>query len=350
MPLALGIALVACKSTPDATSVSFSAATYSYQEGNESAYLQLRSANTPYYYPIKVNVSVTMTAGKDASGNELKLSDVITFVETDKPYTVTVTGDRTATITGAEVTYANYDKILFKTKDNDYLQNETVKITFAIISVEGSEIGSTKQTVLTIVDDEYAPKIKPGYYKTDYTPLAGAISATKGQFYLRLQKTDKYKYVASGWFGLSRPRLVGVFDPAACTLTFDGTDYEHLALENPVNAFQNDTIWWYDHEMTKVLKFHGSGVSGLEPIVIKTENIAENTSGVIVDCSSLCGFDIYDYSSATGLGAKYGVWDGFNTAEFTFSKTNYTKAPAAAKSASTTGPIPFNNWTLKEIK
>ena len=309
-----------CKAEPEKTDVEFSYATFSCAEGAEGANISLYLMYSPYKFPVVVDMDVEMISGKDAEGNELLLDDVIEFIETDQSYKVTKTGDRTAKIEGVEVTYSAYNKkVYFNAKKNDYLQSETIVIKFSLTKVDGSNLGSILSTELTIVDDEKAPLLKVGYYDTTYTPVEGTQRAESGQFYLRLQKVGKYEYVASEWFGLSRPRLLGKYDPEAKTLTFDGTDYDHIiweqkiaALEEgnkhkvpfaPVSAFQNDTIYGYSYneagKVNKVLRMYGAGSAGMSPIVMTTEAIEENSNGVILSIDTECGFNIFSYDASS---------------------------------------------------
>lgn len=357
--LALTVA-TSCKSEPDKTDVEFSYATFDCQEGEKNAYISVYLMYSPYKFPVLVDMEVEMISGKDAAGNDLVLDDVIEFIETDKSYTVTKTGDRTAKIEGVEVTYSTYNqKVYFNAKQNDFLQNEDVVIEFKLTQVDGSNIGSITSTKLTVVDDEKAPLVKIGYYNTAYTPAEGSERADKGQFYFRLQKVGKYEYVASEWFGLSRPRLLGKYDPEAKTITFDGTDYDHVIWEQkiaeleegneykvdftPVSAFQNDTIWGYSYneagKLNKVLRMYGAGADGTAPIVMTTEAIEENKDGVILSIDTECGFEIYSFNADTNkAGAKAGIYDGMTQSEsMIFSKTNYEEEGTRAMGAG----VPF---------
>ena len=339
-------AATSCKSEPEKTDVEFSYATFDCDEGEKNAYISVYLMYSPYKYPVLVDMDVEMTSGKNAKGEELMLDDVIEFIETDQNYKVTKTGDRTAKIEGVEVTYSTYNqKVYFNAKTNDELQSETIEIKFTITNVDGSNIGNITSTLLTIVDDEKAPLVKVGYYDTTYTPVEGAVRAERGQFYLRLQKVDKYEYVASEWFGLSRPRLLGKYDPEAKTITFDGTDYDHIIWEKkiaamdkddeykvdftPISAFQNDTIWGYSYnesgKVNKILRMYGAGANGTDPIVMTTEAIEENKDGVILSIDSECGFAIYTFNADNNkVGTMAGIYDGMTQSEsMIFRKTNY---------------------------
>lgn len=355
--VALVATLVAysCNPEPQPTDLEFSYPTFDCDEESERDYISVYLMYSPEKFPVVVTIEVEMTGGIDYSGRELALKDVIKFDETDQTYSVRETGDRTAIIENVEVTYTDYNKkIYFSTPDIPGLQQETVKIVFRLKEVDGSAIGSVDETTLTIVDDEKAPLIKVGYYDTTYTSPAEAERQEKGQFYLRLQKVDKYKYVASEFFGLSRPRLLGTYDPEECTLSFDGTDYDHELWEvkEPINAFENDTIWGYDYNhngiITKVLRMRGSGASGKEPIVFKTEKIDENTTGVLLEIESACGFDILDYTTARPV---VGVYDAMeHSSSMLFSKTNYDEEEEATRTniQQHSTPIPFGSWRIEE--
>lgn len=361
---------ISCTTEPNATDVEFSYPTFDCDEGEDNAYISVYLMQSPYKFPVVVDMEVEMTEGKDSDGNDLVLDDVIEFITTDKSYTVTKTGDRTATITGVEVTYSTYNqKVYFNAKPNDYLQDETIAINFKLTRVDGSEMGNIKNTVLTIVDDEKAPLVKVGYYDTKYTAPADATREGNGQFYMSLEKVDKYKYVASGLFGLSRPRLLGEYSPADNTIVFDGTDYDHILwqkksqqdVENnvegaklfvPVNAFRNDTIWAAaynsQNKVTQVLQLRGETISGKQVIRMTTEEIAENSNGVVLSIDTSCGFDIYNYDAEKGLkGSLAGTYDAMeSSSSMVFSKTNYE---SETRSAVLCAPYPFGEWRQEVI-
>lgn len=346
------IALPSCSDEPHATDLEFGYTTFDCEEGAENGYVSVYLMYTPYKYPVLVDVDVEMLTGKDHLGNDLTLDDVLEFDVTDKPYTVTKTGDRTAKIENIEVTYTNYNqKITFKSHDNDFLQSETITIEFTLTKVEGSEMGSNKSAILTITDDEKAPLVRVGYYDTRYTSPADATSTEKGQFYMSLQKVGKYEYVASGLFGLERPRLLGIFDPEAKTITFDGTDYDQILwkMENPVNAFRNDTIWaasYEDGRISEILRLRGAGADGTEPIVMTTEEIAENSRGVILSIDTPCGFDIYDFDAESNkaTGSAKGAYDAMERSEsMTFSDTNY---PDEETRTTVARPTRIGGWKI----
>ncbi len=360
-------ATVSCNPEPDATDLEFSYSTFSADEGVEESYISVYLMETPYKFPVVVDMEVDMKSGMDAEGNMLALSDVIEFITTDQTYTVTLdpNDSRKAKIEGVEVTYTNYNKkVYFSTKDNDYLQKETIAIEFRLTKVDGSEMGSMTSTTLTIVDNEKAPAVKVGYYDTTYEAPADATREGRGQFYMRLQKVGKYDYVASELFGLPRPRLLGTFDPEAKTLTFDGTDYDHKLWaeataedENPfqpINAFQNDTLWANsynsDDVVTSVLKLRGSMVDGKEVIVMTTEEIEENAKGVLLSIDTACGWDIHSYNNGIVGLSPIGVYDSMESSEsMTFSTTNYPTEVGATRSATTNHPMPFSAWQIEEI-
>ncbi len=358
---------VSCNPEPDATDLEFSYSTFNADEGAEEDYISVYLMETPYKFPVVVDMTVEMKSGRDAEGKELVLDDVIEFITTDQTYTVTLdpNDSRKAKIEGVEVTYTEYNKrVYFATKDNDYLQSETITLLFTITNIEGSNKGSIDTATLTIVDDEKAPAVKVGYYDTRYTAPADATREGRGQFYLRLQKVGKYEYVASGLFGLPRPRLVGTFDPETRKIEFDGTDYDHkLWAEKtaddekpfvPVNAFQNDTIWAnaYNKEgiATQVLSLRGSIVDGKEAIVMTTEEIAENTKGVILSIDTPCGMDIYTYTNEIVGFNPIGIYDSMEGSEsMTFGTTNYPAEVSATRALSPEGIRPFADWQLADI-
>jgi hypothetical protein len=348
------LSFTSCKEEPHATDVEFSYTTFDCNEGADSDYVSLYLMYSPYKYPVVVDVDVEMTSGKNHLGKELTLDDVIEFDVTDKSYTVTKTGDRTAKIENVEITFSNYNqKISFKSHDNNYLQGETVTILITINKVEGSNLGSIKSATLTIVDDEKAPLVRVGYYDTTYDAPAEATSTHKGEFFMRLQKVGKYEYVASELFGLSRPRLLGIYDPEQNTITFDGTDYDHILweLKEPVNAFQNDTIWAANYNkqgvITQVLKFHGAGADGTEPIVMTTDQIEENKRGELRSIQNACGFDVYSFDAASSVATtKVGTYDAMQKSEsMTFSDTNYPTETRATNPIEAL-PSPFGGWMI----
>ena len=364
--LGLTASLLSCNPEPAATDLEFSYATFDTDEGDDEDYISVYLLKTPYKYPVVVDMEVEMLTGKDHEGRDFMLDEVIEFITTDQTYTVTSTGDRTAKIEGVEVTYTEYNKkIYFKSKGDEHLQSETITIEFRLTKVDGSEIGSISTTTLTIVDDEKAPLVKVGYYDTTYEAPAEATREGKGQFYMRLQKVGKYEYVASELFGLSRPRLLGIFNPEAKTITFDGTDYDHVLWKKaweeddsedkepfePVNAFQNDTIWAYSYnsnrEITQVLKLQGAGANGNEPIVMTTEAIEENSNGVILSIDTHCGFAIYNYNNGMAGSIAVGDYDSMEQSEsMTFSTTNYP-SEVGTRSMGATHPTPFSAWSIE---
>lgn len=366
LALAAMVTMSACSEGPETPDVSFAYSTYSYTEGFDQCYIAVYQMESPYEFPVMVTLRGEVKSGKDNLGRTLQWQDIIEFEveDAEDSYTVKDIDGKSFTISGVRVTYKEYNKkIYFKSKVNDYLQDETITIEFTITEVSGSTIGSSKSTIVTLVDDEKAPLIKTGFYKTEYTPVAGSQNPTAGSFYLRLYKSDKYEYVAQGWFGRNRPRLVGTFDPLTQTLTFDGTDYDHTVWfskegekENRVNAFENDTIWAFSNSekvITQVLKMRGAGASGTAPIVIKTDKIEENHSGFLVECTTECGFDIWNYDAALGkVTTKAGTWDGMtNSTKMTHSSTDYEVETQSrgALSDSAHQPHPFVDWTIATI-
>lgn len=352
--LLLVAAMSSCSAEPIGSDLEFGYTTFNANEGSEDSYFSVYLMQSPYKYPVLVDIDVEMTAGKDNNGRELTLDEVLKFKVEDVEYTVTKTGDRTAKIENLEVTYKNYNrKVYFDVPDNDFLQGEKITIKLSLAKVDGTEVGSIDESTLTIVDDEKAPLLSVGYYNTAYEAPAEALSPSKGSFYLRLQKVGKYDYIASGWWGLERPRLLGKYDPAACTLTFDGTDYDHTLweLEAPVNAFQNDTIWAYSYTkegaVKEVMRMRGAGADGLEPIVLTTEQIEENAKGIVLSIDTPCGMDIYNYNATSStVGSQAGIYDAMErSSSMTFSTTNYEKVGTRAATAT---PRPFGPWSIND--
>lgn len=359
---ALVAGLLGCNPEPEESSVEFASRTYGYTEGQVYGYVALIALNTPEQWPIVVDVKATYKQdkdeqgkddqGKDDQGKTQTLKSIIAFDRgEEESYNVSYPDDNTAIISGVEVTYSEYNKkIYFSIIDNDFLQSETSIIKFEIISATGAtNIGDYSSCELTIVDDEYAPRIKTPYYQTEYEPLDGATNPNKGKFFLRLDKVGKYRYVASNLFGLPRPRLLGMFDPEKQTLTFTHTDYDHTLWfkeeEYRVSPFQNDTIWYYNKEKTQVLRLF-AGEDGDGPLVLKTEKIDENKSGAIVEFATRCGWAIYNFDG-TKATDFVGYYDGFNTTtKMTYFETNYDEdefEQTATRSNNTLqyGPIPF---------
>ncbi len=364
--MGLMLTVVGCNPEPATTDLEFSYSTYSTNEGEKGDYISVYLMQTPYKFPVVVDMTVELKSGKDANEKSLVLDDVIEFVTTDQTYTVNKISDTMAEIKGVEVTYSDYNKrVYFNAKDNDYLQKETITLLFSLTKIDGSEKGSIDTTTLTIVDDEKAPLVKVGYYDTRYTAPTDATREGRGQFYLRLQKVGKYEYVVSELFGLPRPRLLGVFDPEKRTLTFDGTDYDHLLWAEktaedekpfvPINAFQNDTIWGAaynkDKVPTQVLKLRGSQVDSKEVIVMTTEEIAENANGVILSIDTPCGYDIYPYNNEMVGSVLSGTYDAMEGSEsMTFSTTNYPLEVGATRAfEEDTFIVPFSDWQIEEI-
>lgn len=361
------VATTSCSTEPSATYLEFSYASFSTDEGADKDNISVYLMKSPYKFPVVVDMEVEMLSGENSNGEELVLDDVLTFITTDETYTVEKTDNpRKMLIKGVEVTYTNYNKkIYFTSLPNDYLQDETITIEFRLTKVDGSEMGSIKTTTLTIVDDEKAPLVKVGYYDTRYEAPSDATREGKGQFYMRLQKVGKKEYVASGLFGLPRPRLLGMYNPENNTITFDGTDYDHrLWAEKtakddkpfiPVNAFHNDTIWANAYtsgndiiKITEVLKLKGAGATGTEPIVMTTEEIAENANGVILSIDTPCRFDIYTYDNDRINLIPIGTYDAIveQSESMTFSTTNYQSV--GTRSMGGNHPIPFSAWSVEE--
>lgn len=347
-------AAVGCNPEPKEASVEFASKTYGYAENQVYGYIGLMELNSPEQFPVVVDVKATFKAGKDDKGNTLTLKQLIAFDRGDQEsYTVEYPDDDTAIVSGIEVTYKEYNKKLyFSIINNDFLQSETAEIKFEMIAAKGAPIGDYKESILTIVDDEYAPRIKTPYYKTAYTPIAGATREGRGEFYLRLDKVGKYQYVASNWFGLPRPRLLGRFDPETQTLSFSGSDYDHQDMlpEDRVNAFQNDTLWYYNAERTQILRLI-AGTDGEGPLVITTEKIDENASGVLVKVATMCAWAIFDFDGTRATNFV-GYWDGMNTSsKMTYFEHNYDESTfdQVGTRAASSGPIPFSNWRIEDL-
>lgn len=370
--VALATTLASCNPEPKATDVEFSYPTFECEEGEENAYISVYLMQSPYQFPVVVDMNVEMVENKgvDANGNRLKLDDVIDFITTDKSYTVTPTGDYSATISGLEVTYSSYNqRVYFNAKKVPLLQQETIEIRFTLTRVEGSEMGNVTETILTIIDAENAPLVRVGYYDTTYSAPTEGTREGRGQFYMRVQKVDKYKYVASELFGLSRPRLLGLYEPSTNTIIFDGTDYDHIlwqeksqqdvenevegaTLFEPINAFQNDTIWANAYnsqkEVSQILKLYGKeGADGSQRIVMTTEEIDVDGRGVILSIDTPCGFDIYEYNAKTNkVGNKVGTYDAMERSDsMIFSDTNYDDETRSM--APQYAPLPFGGWSIE---
>lgn len=256
--------MVSCAKEATAPYVGFGSSTYSVAETASESSVPLRLYNSPYKFPVKVNVSVETAC-------DYPLDQMITYDQTE----------------GFEIEYDNSTRFYFTPIDNDFLNADRFEFTVTITSVDGADIGTTSKTTITIVDDELAPRLTSGTY-TVTNPESGSFS-------LKLVKVGKYKYVAYNWFGLDRPRLLGTFDPEASTLTFDGTDYtDYVASNDDVMAFGR--AYYFDSvDRSSVLVFRGSGVDGKQPIVIATEKVAQDASGSPVSALSSCAFDVYGY-------------------------------------------------------
>lgn len=193
----------------------------------------------------------------------------------------------------------NEANIYFYMIDNDELQDEMPAIEFTLKSTSSSEapLGKPNYTIIRITDDEKAPRVASGLYEARYT-LPEEVEVEReesGYFPLNIAKIGKYQYVAWGWFGLSRPRLVGNFDPEAKTLTFDGGDYDLESEGYYFSAFGR-SYYYNNEDMDEVLVFRGSGSDGRGPIVIETDEIGVNESGYITVTNSEASFDIHAYS------------------------------------------------------
>lgn len=355
--LAMSALVGACNPEPKAPEVSISYKTYDFDEGEENCFISVYQLNTPYGYPITVDLLMQLSSGSDSNGKPYTMAEVVEWIQNDETsYSIEPIDQYTTAIKGVVVDYSIYSqRIYFNVLDNPTLQNETITINCKITHIGNSEAGLFEESVITIVDDEHAPRIRTGYYNTSYTPVADAQNPTAGNFYLQLYKTGKYEYVAAGWFGLPRPRLVGTFDPAKRTLSFDGTDYDHLSLPDSlkVNAFENDSLWLANTAGTQILRFYGAGEDKREPIVISTEDIAQDAEGVLLNITTPCGFEIYDLKSGKPDNLA-GYWDGMDHSDkMVHSETNYEVPEAQQAAANRTTdlfPIPYTSWHLTAIE
>lgn len=339
--LLFGFCLVSCSKEPAETSVNIGSSTYSFEEGSGEKEIPIKLTNTPYGYPVVVTVEFKIVA---VDYDTVTLDKIIEF---DK--------------TTFEITEENNTVIPLEVLDNDYLNGVVYVVEIKILTVDNSEVGETATTTITIVDNEYAPRLITGDYKVAYTATAGSTREGAGEFNATLYKTDKYEYVISGLCGTNenpivwgRPRLQGVFDPATQKLTFDGTDYDaEQEEENEEEGEESKNVtgdkietafktayYWNDLEMTEVLVFVGSGVDGKQAIVIETENIEQDKSGHILSSTSSYGFEIYEYDSvAKKIGNKVGVYDMVSGAS---TYTIVTDEAAARTKSVKTQPIPID--------
>ncbi len=206
--------------------------------------------------------------------------------------------------------------IYFYVLNNTELQSELPAIQFTLTGTNkaAAPIGKPDYTIVRITDDEKAPRLASGQYEATYTvdPSVEVQREQSGYFPLTLAKIGKYEYVAFGWFGVSRPRLIGTFDPEAQTLTFSGKDYDQSSSQNEVSAF-GQAYYYNSLEMDEVLVFRGAGSDGKQPIVIETDLIGVNETGYITVSATDAGFDRYEYDKSSdgqsAVGAFLGVYD-----------------------------------------
>ena len=203
--------------------------------------------------------------------------------------------------------------IYFYMINNDELQTEVPAIEFTLesTSTPAAPLAKPNYTIIRITDDEKAPRVASGQYDARYT-LPAEVEATReesGYFPLTIAKTGKYEYVAYGWMGLNRPRLVGTFDPEAKTLTFNGTDYDMSTDDAKVSAF-GKAYYYNDLEMKEVLVFRGSGSDGKGAIVLNTDEIGVDEVGYITTAVSTASFDIHVHNADNKLPGEFlGLYD-----------------------------------------
>lgn len=204
--------------------------------------------------------------------------------------------------------------IYFYMIDNEELQEYVPAIEFTLesTSTPKAPLAKPNYTIIRITDDEKAPRLASGEYQTKYTAPeeADVQREESGYFPLTLAKTGKYEYVAYGWFGLNRPRLIGTFDPEAQTITFDGADYDLSTDEVTISAFGR-AYYYNDMEMNEVLVFRGAGSDGRQPIVLSTESIGVNETGYLTESATEAAFDIHVHNKNNDklLGELLGVYD-----------------------------------------
>ncbi len=206
--------------------------------------------------------------------------------------------------------------IYFYMLNNNELQSELPAIEFKLTGTDTPEapIGKPDYTIIRVTDDEKAPRLASGQYEASYS-VEESVDVQReqsGYFPLTLAKIGKYEYVAFGWFGVSRPRLVGTFDPEAQTLTFSGRDYDQSTTQTEVSAF-GQAYYYNSTDMDEVIVFRGAGSDGKQPIVIETDLIGVNETGYITVAATDAGFDRYEYvKDAEGnstIGSFVGVYD-----------------------------------------
>ncbi len=307
---------VGCSKEPDYPSVSFSALNISWDEDAGTGNVSLKIAGKANLTPVIVDVEFEpYTTG----GN-------LDRIEFDKT-------------TGYEVRPDSITKVYFTIKDDTELNTSQFKFKVKIVAASDAAIGSINVCNVTIVDNEKAPRINTGSYKmkydvTGFTPLREG----SGEFNLKLAKIDKYKYVAYNWFGMLRPRLTGVFDPEAKTLTFDGTDYDGAVYGSDddtatYSAF-GTAYYYYDVAMTQAMVFMGAGADGKSPIVFTTDQLQINETGDITGFASdiTCSYKIFNFDKTLGehgqtVGDAIGIYDMITNPTITYNDA--TKASVA---------------------
>ncbi len=339
LSLCVIVVLARCSDEPEYASVGFSALNISWNEDDSLGNVSLKLTGEPDLAPVVVDVEFEPV---NVNGN----LDEITY---DK-------------ITGWEVRKDSVTKIPFLIKDNLELNEAPFRFKVKIVAASDAAIGEINTCTVTITDDEKAPRVNTGSYKvtSDVTGL-NALREGAGEFELKLAKTGKYEYVAYNWFGMVRPRLKGVFDPEAGTLTFDGTDYDgaifdeketKAAADKVYNAFGQAYYFW-NVEMTEAMVFRGSGADGLQPIVFTTEELEVNESGDITGVAAdvTSSYVICRYDTSVGehgeIGGQVAVYDMMRTP--TISYYEETKSEAYGAEPRFVKPI-YSSSSLREIE
>lgn len=311
-----------CSEEQEYAEVGFSALNISWAEDDSLGNVSLKLTGAdPVLLPVVVDVEFEPV---DVNGN-------LDEIEYDK-------------ITGWEVYPDSVTKIPFLIKDNDVLNEKPFRFKVKLIAASDAALGSINSCTVTITDDEKAPRINTGSYDLKYDVEGlNALRDGAGEFELKLAKTGKYEYVAYNWFGMQRPRLVGVFDPEAKTLTFDGTDYDGPVFkeddskvatdddEESFNAFAQAYYSW-NTEMTEAMVFMGSGADGKEPIVFTTDELVVNESGDITGLAAgvKCAYIICKYEAKAGepgvIGEQIAIYDQMSDPEIEYNDPDETKA------------------------
>ncbi|MBO5903549.1 MAG: hypothetical protein J6Q40_06115 [Tidjanibacter sp.] len=295
----LALSLLACKPKPTDEEeieprIKFSAYAEYYPENGGLVSLPVKIYDVDEkHFPITVTFSIS-------AYNDVVVDEWVALQDKGN-YTVTFeAGDTEA-------------PIYFYMINNNELQEEMPAIQFTLESTSTPEAPLSKPnyTIIRITDDEKAPRVASGQYEARYTlPEEAEVTREEsGYFPLTIAKTGKYEYVAYGWFGLNRPRLIGTFDPVAKTLTFDGSDYDLSVDDARVSAFGR-AYYYNDEEMTEVLVFRGAGTDGKQPIVLNTDDIGINKTGYITTAASNASFDIHVDNKENKLPGEFlGVYD-----------------------------------------